>query len=52
MPIKNYKQEKRQKDIQKKKKRDEKINRRQSKKPAEPIVNPTPVEEKEKEPGA
>ncbi|MGQ9834299.1 MAG: hypothetical protein ACUVRJ_11005 [Candidatus Villigracilaceae bacterium] len=40
MPKVNYKHEKRQKDIQKKKKRDEKIQRRQSKKEIPPQETP------------
>jgi hypothetical protein len=39
VPIQNYKHEKRQKDIEKKKKRDEKIRRKQSRKAAQPIQN-------------
>jgi len=54
VPTTNFKHEKRQKDIQKKKKRDEKIQRRQGKKPNQPSETPTaalPVEKKEEIPG-
>lgn len=58
MPTTNFKYEKRQKDIQKKKKRDEKIQRRQATKKqaeAEPVsetpVAPVEQDKKEETPG-
>ena len=49
MPTPNYKYEKRQKEIAKKKKNDEKLKRKQVKKPDEPViaVQETKVEKKE-----